>query len=134
MSLHGMDLQGIATLISIPFSGLLAAFVSNWWHTRSNTLSTKRDVLRRYMGNRYLLTKGRMGQTGEPFVALNEAVIVFANNPPVIAALKKLKKEHNEDNRMMLVKAMAKAARLPTRKLDRDFFEYPFTPPAERPE
>ena len=84
----------VGAILTVLLSGLFAAVIANWLHDRSNTLSVKRDVLRRFVGNRYLLTApGNRSREGEPFVALNEIFIVYAEDPPVIKALRKMHEE-----------------------------------------
>ena len=128
----------IYAIITILLSGLLATVISFWLHHRFIILSTKRDVLRRFVGNRYILTSTQhMGRVGEPFVALNEIFVVYAKHPQVIAALKKMHEEIGAkdrlvDNILTLTKAMAKAAKVPVQELNDEFIARPFTPP--RPE
>ena len=81
-----------------------------------------------------LLTETRVGRDGEPFVALNEVFVVYADHPPVISALKKMHEELGiqnrlSDNILTLTKAMAKAAKVPIRDLNDEFITRPFTPP-----
>ena len=98
-------------------------------------LSAKRDVLRRFVGNRYVLTSPpNISREGEPFVALNEIFVVYAEHPQVIAALKKMHEELGTKNRLVdniltLTKAMAKAAEVPVQELNDEFIARPFTPP-----
>lgn len=127
--------ETIATiLISALVSGLLATCVSfhlNRQHTK-NLL--KRDVLRRLVGNRFVLTAQGVGSKGEPFIALNETFVVYADHPEVISALRKMHEDLALPDRMpgnllSLVKAMAKATKVPIHQLNDDFFLRPFTPP-----
>ena len=100
---------GIITLL---LSGLVATVVSFHLHRGYNELEVKRDVLRRFAGNRYLLTESRVGRDGEPFVALNEVFVVYADHPQVISAPRKMHEElgiqnRPSDNILTLTKAMA---------------------------
>ena len=66
-----------------------------------------------------------MGKVGEPFVALNEVFVVYAEHPQVITTLKKMHeelgvKDRLVDNIVTLTKAMAKAAKVPIRGLSRN--------------
>ena len=126
--------NGLTVVTSVVFSGLVATVVSQLLHRKFAVISVKRDVLRRFVGNRYVLTQQRLGFTGEPFVALNEIFVVYANDAKVIAALTKLhaeRQQHNrlEDNLVTLIKSMAKAAKIQIRELDDYFIMNPFTPP-----
>ena len=101
----------------------------------SDQLAMQRDVLRRFAGNRYLLGEKGLGvqSNGEPFVALNEAFVVFAANPEVIEALQIMHAELDRPNRLVdnivtLVKEMAAAADVPI-DLNDSFIERPFAPP-----
>ena len=96
----------------------------------------KRDVLRRFVGNRYTLTESLKGHAGEPFIALNEIFVVYAKDQQVITALKKMHEELGlsgrlSDNIVMLTKAMALAAKVPIKGLNDEFITRPFTPPSE---
>ena len=86
-------------------------------------------------GNRFVLTKPGVGSKGEPFIALNETFVVYADHPEVISALRKMHEnlalpDRLPDNLLSLVKAMAKAAKVPIHQLNDDFFLRPFTPPS----
>ena len=94
----------------------------------------KRDVLRRFAGNRYVMVESGLGvqPTGEPFVALNEAFVVFAGDSEVIEALETMHAELGRPNRLIdniltLVKEMAAAADVPI-GLNDSFIERPFVP------
>ena len=129
----------LALAVSVVSAGI--AGVSVWMVRRlqkeqweRDGLEVRRDVLRRLSGYRYRLTEGRMGQDGEPFVALNEAWVVFAEFSEVKDALVRMHMELGEPGRLsknyvLLVRAMAKAARVPVGDLDDVMLERPFTPP-----
>lgn len=96
-------------------------------------LELRRNVLRRLLAYRYRLTAGRVGTEGEPFVALNEAWVVFSRFPEVTGALTKMHDELGVEGRLRpniiaLVRVMAAAAEIPVQNLDDDFIERPFTP------
>lgn len=128
--------ETIATiLISALVSGLLATCVSFYLNRQHTKNLLKRDVLRRLVGNRFVLTKRGVGSKGEPFIALNETFVVYADHPEVISALRKMHEnlalpDRMPDNLLSLVKAMAKAANVPIHQLNDDFFLRPFTPPS----
>ena len=75
-----------------------------------------------------------MRQIDEPFVALNEAVVVFSDCPDVIRSLERILNEIDQGNRLVdnlitLTKAMAKACKIPIPELNDSYFLHPFTPP-----
>ena len=126
---------GIA-LISLVISAVAicqtSQFQSQQWERED--LGPKRDVLRRFVTYRYRLTEGLSGTDGEPFVALNEAWVVFADSPEVTKELEILHKELGRegrlpDNIVALVRAMASASGVPLQKFDDEFIKRPFTPP-----
>ena len=66
---------------------------NQWKH---DELVIRRDILRRLAGNCYRLTPEFQGQEGEPFTALNEAWVMYADFPQVIEALDKIHDELGE--------------------------------------
>ena len=132
-----MSVQEMITtiLISALVSGLLATCVSFYLNCQHTKNLLKRDVLRRLVGNRFVLIKPGVDNKGEPFIALNETFVVYADHPEVISALHKMHEnlalpDRLHDNLLSLVKAMAKAAKIPIHQLNDDFFLRPFTPPS----
>jgi len=123
------------SLLSGLLGALMAAFLTGWLNRRERNLALKRDVLRRFLGYRFRLTAGSdLQQVDEPFVALNEAVVVFSDCPDVIRSLERMLNEIDQDNRfsdniITLIKAMAKACRVSTTELNDSYFQRPFTPP-----
>ena len=119
-------------LVASLLSGLVAVLVTLFVRARQDQREIKRDVLRRLAGTRYLLTRrGQVLPSGEPFVALNEVFVVFADEPDVLNALERLRKdggESNAENIVALIKRMAAAAEVPV-NLDDAFIRNPFTPP-----
>ena len=115
------------------------AWCINYETLQRENLGDRRDVLRRIMGYSYRLTEGRAGQDGEPFIALNEASIVFAEHREVIDALATLHRGVTkgegqlEPNLVELVKAMIVASELPPHALDlpEQFLTTPFVPGAD---
>lgn len=126
----------VIPLITILISGVVAAGVSHYLNRRYTETAIKRDVLRRIVGNRYVLTsldRARRSD-GEPYIALNEAFVVYADHSMVISTLRKMLEEismpdRSSDNIVSLVKVMANAAKVPIRELNDDFLTRPFTPP-----
>jgi len=127
-----MASEGLATVLLSGTAGAIAAVLINWWlNRRERDLSLKRDVMRRVIGYRFCFTVAAMN--GEPFVALNEASIVFSRCPEVVRSLNRLhrelsQKDRFEDNLVTLIKAMAKACQLPIGELNDYFLMHPFTP------
>ena len=117
-----------ASLVSGLIGVVVVISVGAWLDQRE----IKRDVLRRLAGSRYVLGEnGRCIQpNGEPFVALNEAFIVFANEPEVLEALEALRTggDRDDENIVALIKRMAAAASVPV-NLDDAFIVRPFAPP-----
>ena len=130
-----------SSILPVLFSGLLAvvisAAISYWLHRRFVSLSVKRDVLRQFVGNSYILTKPTIGHIGEPFVSLNQIYVVYAEDEQVIRALRKLHEELTTvpesliGNILQLIKAMVKAAEVPWSELNEEFIRRPFSPPAK---
>ena len=125
------------SLISGLFAALLAVGVQSHLDELADELATKRDVLRRFAGNRYVLTENSGATTqpnGEPFVALNEAFIVFAEDPTVIEALRVMRDQSQQgrlvDNIVTVVKEMAEVSNVAI-NLNDSFIERPFTPRRE---
>lgn len=124
----------VIALISGLLGSLLGACVSFYLNRRYTETAIKRDVLRRFVANRHLLTTHNKSDGGEPFIALNEVFIVYANHSGVISKLKKMQEELGtperlSDNIVSLIKAMAKAVKVPIGELNDDFLLRPFTPP-----
>ena len=77
-------------------SGVLGGLIVTWFGVQTQSqvdyqfgqMASKMDVLRRFAANRYVMTEVGPGiqSNGEPFVALNEAFVVFARDPEVIDA------------------------------------------------
>ena len=86
----------------------------------------------------HLLIEGRDGPTdGEPYVALNEAWVVYADFPQVIDALERMQYDLSvsgsitelPQNLEVVVREMAKAADIPFTHMDSGLIVYPFTAP-----
>lgn len=80
-----------------------------------------------------------MGGDGEPFIALNEARIVYAGFPRATEALNKVHRELGIEgllslNLVALVRAMANAVKVSVNDLDESFIERPLSPPAAKHE
>ena len=120
-------------VVVILTSSVVSAILSFYLQWRYEKREIKRDVLRRFVANRYRLTGSHISN-GEPFIALNEVFVVFSEHPEVILALIKMHQELGRDDRLIdnvvtLTKAMAKAAKVPIRNLNDEFIIRPFTPP-----
>ena len=102
----------------------------NQW--KRDEMEARRDVLRRLVAYRYRLTESLKGMDGEPFVALNEALVVYAEFPQVMEALTDINNGKGLSRNIVdLVRAMAMAANLSIDNLNDEFIEHPFTPPAD---
>ena len=131
----------IPIVISIVSASIAVIAVWQGWRLqnrqwRRDEVGLRRDVLRRLFAYRYRLTASLQGTDGEPFVALNEAWIVFAGFPEVTVALAKLHSDLGKGgmlagNVAALVRAMATAAEISTKQLEDSYIERPFTPPRE---
>jgi len=124
------------TIASSLLSGIIGVAVSAWYYRRHDALKLKRDVFRRLAGNRHLLVAVPCEAKGEPFVALNEAFIVFNDSPKVVAALKRMHAELGQrgrlvDNLVTVMKEMARATGISMEELNDSFLERPFTPGKE---
>ena len=119
-------------VIVILTSGAVSAILSFYLRWKYEKREIKRDVLRRFVANRYRLT-GAYISDGEPFIALNEVFLVFSEHPQVISDLRIMHQELGIEERLIdnivtLTKAMAKAAKVPIRDLNDEFIMKPFTP------
>ena len=114
----------------VSFVAVAIAAASLWWSRRSNVLAPKRDVLRRLLGSRHLLTDAMANHRGpgEPYIALNEIAVAYYSDENVVRALKRYFAEKSVGNLKMLIREMSKAARSSLDKFDDDFLETPFTP------
>jgi len=117
------------------FGAMSAALLTWRLNRRERDLALKRDVLRRIFGYRFVLTghPDRLQlQGGEPFVALNEAWIVFSKCPEVVRALERMHRGLSQgslrDDLVTLTKAMAKNCDLPSGGFNDRYFVYPFAP------
>ncbi len=107
------------------------ACITVWLNRRWEVRTLKRDVLRRLVGYSYRLTTRLVGTDGEPFVAFNEAAVVYSKHKAVVNALKKMRDRPGvlENDFVDLVTKMAKAAKIPTDELNHDLLTQPLTPP-----
>lgn len=125
-------LTGAVGVFGAIVGAIVGALIAWNLNRKHDEQKQKRDVLRRFVANRYFLTENFVGKIiNEPYVALNEALIVFADSPCVISVLKKYHKEPKADNIPTLIKAMANASGM-IDKLDDDFISRPFTPPPQK--
>ena len=105
-----------------------AKLQQNQWDHDRQTL--KQDVMRRIVGSGHRLPRGCI-DSDEPFIALNEASVVFSDSPEVIEALSKLKNRGLGEPLAPLlysvVVAMARSVNI-TDDVEMDFIGYPFVP------
>ena len=99
---------------------------------RSERRRLRRDVLRKLAGNRYLITRDVSPDPNEFWVALNEVVIAYLDDEEVMDELRTFRERVNRgqiaEDFVPLMKAMAKAARLPAERLDSEMLTTPFAP------
>ena len=109
---------------------VVIAAASFLWTWRSHILAPKRDVLRRLLGSRHLLTDAMACHRGpgEPYVALNEIAVTYRRDKCVVRALKDYFAESSVVNLKTLLREMAKAARSSLDGFDDEFLEAPFAP------
>lgn len=95
----------------------------------------KRDCLRRLVSYRFHLTEGFLGThtNGEPFAALNEVWVVFAEHPPVLNALRALHPIYGVPSAIpegldVLIREMGKASGISLSHVGAEILEAPFTP------
>ena len=119
------------------------AFGFSFWSFRERQMrderNVRRDVLRRLVGNlSNLLIEGQEGtRDGEPYIALNEAMVVYADSPRVIDALVQMQYDLSvsgditnlPQNLEVVLREMAKAADVPFTHMDTGLILYPFTAP-----
>ena len=117
-----------ALIASVAAVAIAAA--SFWWTRRTHILAPKRDVLRRLLGNRHILTDSMAGHrgAGEPYIALNEIAVAYYRDKEVFRALQRYFAEKSVMNLKTLIREMAKAADSSLDDFDDDFLETPFTP------
>ena len=96
---------------------------------RRRERDAKMDVLRRIVGYRYRLTDQHDFVDGEPFIALNEAGLMFASDTAVMNALRALGKD--ADTSEALTRVVRAIARTIPANLDDEYFHdfpRPLTP------
>lgn len=114
----------------------LGAFLSHYFSRKRDHLELKRDVLRRVVGYRWVLTEVREDREGHIFTALNETMVVFAGDKAVETEIEKfhsaLERGFRADDLWPLAKAMARSARVPCDGWKKELFVRPFSPRPER--
>ena len=124
------------SLVSGLIGAVVAVLIQSCLNYRLSQFSMKRDVLRRFVGNLYTLTSNDpvpLQPGREPFVALNEALVVYSKDRTVLDALRTMRVGLGHpgqlaDNIVTLVKAMADVCGLAV-NLNDSFIDRPFTPP-----
>lgn len=111
-------------------AAVVIAATSFWWTRHTHILAPKRDVLRRLLGSRHLLTKAMEDHRGpgEPYIALNEIAVAYYGDSKVVEALKRYFEDKSPVNLKMLIREMAKAACSSLDSFGDEFLETPFTP------
>ena len=124
--LAALSIVAVAALLS----GVAASGITLVVQNHLSQQDTKREVLGRLAGFRYLLARTDCPLVqGEPFRTLNEAYIVFANDQEVLDALEALRTTRGNDGELIaaVIKRMAEAAGVPI-TLDDAFLTRPMTP------
>jgi len=114
----------------VSITAAIFAAASFLWTRHTHILAPKRDVLRRLLGSRHMLT-GAMTDyrgPGEPYIALNEIAVAYYKDDKVVQALKRYFAAKSGANLIMLIREMAQAARSNLDQFDDNFLEAPFTP------
>lgn len=117
--------------------GALVAWMS-YSHAREIfIIAPKRDVIRRLLGNLHVLNHAKLDPKlglGEPFIALNEATVVFSDECSVTDLLIDLKRNKCKSERVVpLVRQMAKVIGEDLDDFDDDYLLTPFGPPTKNP-
>ena len=125
----GQSMIGSWSLVAAVAAVVIAA-ASFLWSRRIHILAPKRDVLRRLLGSRHLLTDTMVQHRGpgEPYIALNEIAIAYCRDKKVVRALERYFVERSVVNLKILIREMAKAADSSLDEFDDEFLETPFTP------
>ena len=93
---------------------IITAFENLRQANRRQERQWKYDVLRRICGYRFRLGEGYIKTKGyydgEPYIALNEALIAFSKHSEVKAALDEFNNEDSAEKIANLIRAMAKAS------------------------
>ena len=122
----------ISGLVGALAGVIVGAFLNNWLQSKAAELARKLDVLRRLSANRHLLTeKGlRTQPVGEPFCALNEAIVVFTNDQNVIQTLRCMQDNPGQASRNIprVINAMYAACGCGLSGDHESLIERPFTP------
>ena len=128
-------LCALAVSVIATITATSVAVYSIWQSRRFFMLQPKRDVLRRYMAHVDMITGNNAGKGfshlkgKEPFIALNEARAVFADNEKIIDLLQELPDSKNQSDILVkLMRAMGEAAGFDLSKWPDEFLLSPFTP------
>ncbi len=128
-------LSGLVGAVLASIGTLLAVYLNSRLEKKRYRLQWKRDVLARSVGYRYLLVPPWIWRnSGEPYIALNEAFVAFDDSPPVIDALEKYRVDRNNNNLVTLFKAMFKSSGVHFDHLNDDFIIHPLGPPTPKDE
>ena len=124
---------GVTTILAAIVGASAGAVVASWYQARNfrraEELKYKRDVLRRFVGNRHKWT-GANQTPEEPYTSLNEVFVVFADSPDVISAFNKFlheadRKDRFHDNSEELVRALADASGVDISNVSNDVISRP---------
>ena len=131
----------IITALSTTIAAGVAAYSARGiWRSyrlqeRKEKIDIKKDVLRRIVGNRFYLTQvDKMSVMGEPFVALNEACVVFSDDLEAMKSLRAFDEAKPPEKITVyfpkLIESLSAAAEVDGFELGGYFIDHPFAPPS----
>lgn len=103
-------------MIAGSIGGLVGALAAAWLYAAEARKQRKADTLRRFVANRFDLAGVEFSR------ALNEAIVVFADNRSVIRALDAFRVTRTDANLIALYRTMSKASGLSHRGVTDDLF------------
>lgn len=116
-------------------SGLIGVVVSTLYYRRYENRRMKLDLIRKLAGSRYQVAGGISAWGADSFfVSLNEVFVVFHDQPKVVQAIDRLRRELGQpgnigNNLPAFFKEMFKTVGLRNEYLNDSFILGPFTPP-----
>ena len=128
-------LSGLVGAVLASIGTLLAVYLNSRLEKNATGYSGSETFSPDLSGYRYLLVPPWIWRnSGEPYIALNEAFVAFDDSPPVIDALEKYRVDRNNNNLVTLFKAMFKSSGVHFDHLNDDFIIHPLGPPTPKDE
>jgi hypothetical protein len=125
-------MQTLIVLCISLVSGLIGSLLTSHIYWRYERKRLKIDVLRRVVGNRYLLTPQYLNNdsdTNDFCAAINEVCVIYIRHKNVIDALKAYQKDGGTaDGLTTLIKEMCSSVNLDYKGLNDLILEKPFAP------